>query len=67
MCGLIDLRVFMNSSLSFGEISKGIELFRTFLSENLIANLLKDKADEARMLFVGFMDSIFSTGNHCHL
>ena len=67
MYGLIDWRVFKNSSLSFGEISKGMELFRTLLSENFIAIRSKESADEARMLFAGFIDSIFSIGNHFHL
>ena len=37
MYGLMDLRVFKNSSLSFGEISKGIELF--IINEKFIQGL----------------------------
>ena len=67
MYGLMDLRVFKNSSLPFGEISKGNELLSTFLSEKFIAILSKERADEARMLLIGFIDSILSIGNHSYL
>lgn len=67
MLGLIDFKVFIKFSVSFGDISKGIELLSTLRSENLIESLLKDNAAPARTLFTGLTDSIFSIGNHSHL
>ena len=67
MLGLMDFKVLINFSVSFGAISRGIVLLSTLRSENLIESLLKDKAAPARTLFTGLTDSIFYMGNHSHL
>ena len=67
IAGLIALSRSMKPSRSLGDISSGMELFKIFLSQNLMDMRFVERAAAERIPLDFLTSVILSIGNHSHL